>query len=349
MPKLAEMEGTKEYDFKPRPSSAGPDRCIRSMVYHGLKIPRNPFPGRAVLILNDSSWHEELTADWLRKSTFQLHSEQMEVKCRPPMRYGHIDGILTDFFKVDRLWEHKAINHFTFQRYWGGEFPMDYLTQTAIYTAGIQRESNPDLKEAILLIKNKNTAQYLEFLCRYKPDTLTIISKTLSTGETEKLNFIIPNIVSEACEKFNKTLGYIEKKTLPKRPYDIDDWHCEYCGWGETCWKNYEKEFELLQTDQMLSNEVGDMVRYRKETSAHRLEMQKEEDELKNKIIKLMENNNIRSGRTNEYILELKLAEKKNLDKSLIPSNLLKEATRISHYVKLNIKKIKRKDQNASV
>ena len=74
IPKIAGME-QNEWDFKPRPSSAGPERCIRQMVYHGLGFPSEPLSGRAILVFDDSSWHEELTLDWLRKSAFKIHSE----------------------------------------------------------------------------------------------------------------------------------------------------------------------------------------------------------------------------------------------------------------------------------
>ena len=36
--KVAAMERTEEDAYRPRPSSAGPQRCIRQMVYHGLGI-----------------------------------------------------------------------------------------------------------------------------------------------------------------------------------------------------------------------------------------------------------------------------------------------------------------------
>ena len=80
IPKLAVMGAKPEQPYRPRPSSAGPERCIRQMVFHGLKIPRDPLPGRALLFFDDSSWHEELTADWLRTSAYKVHSEQMEVE-----------------------------------------------------------------------------------------------------------------------------------------------------------------------------------------------------------------------------------------------------------------------------
>jgi len=343
LPKLAAMEFEGQKPFYPRPSSAGPDRCIRQMVYHGLNTPPKPLPGRAILIFDDSSWHEELTADWVRKSSFTLHSEQMEVDCHEPMRKGHIDGIITDAMSTDRLWEHKAINHFTFNNFWNGnEFPEDYFTQCAVYTEGLQKD-NPDLKDGLLLIKNKNTAQYMEFSLHYDrdTDTLSINKKIHSTGEVLGLEELRVNIVQDACDKFDKVLDYIKRQTLPKRQYDIDHWRCDYCQYNQTCWDGYEKEFAELKTDTMLPNEIADMVRYKKETSAHRLEMQKEEKELTEKIKQIMKDAGVREGRTPEYICKLSLRKSQTLDKHIIPQKIIDEATQISYYEKLDIRKIK--------
>ena len=119
---LLKVAGTekREQEYRPRPSSAGPERCLRQQVYKARGQKGGPMGDRFVVVLDDSSWHEELTADWIRKTTFRLHSQQMEIICgeAPHMGQivpvlGHIDGIITDVTGVDRLWEHKAINYFT--------------------------------------------------------------------------------------------------------------------------------------------------------------------------------------------------------------------------------------------
>jgi len=313
------------------------------MVYHGLEFPREPFPGRMLLVFNDSSWHEELTADWIRKTIFRLHSEQMEIDCRHPMRKGHIDGIITDLLKVDRLWEHKAINHFTFQRFWGGELPLDNLSQCAVYSDGIQRKINLDCKEIILLIKNKNTAQYMEYRCKYdlETDTLTIIDKSHSDGSHEKVNHILLRVVESAVEKFNMVLDYISRKTLPKRPYEIDDWHCEYCGWGKTCWKGYEKEFNELKTDAMLPEEVETTIRYYRELGAQKKDIEDEYKTMSDKVKNIMKDAGAREGRAGSYLCRLRLVKVNRLDNDLIPEKIKNEAMRQTQYERLFISEVK--------
>lgn len=347
--KVAEMTNEEEHAFYPRPSLAGPDRCIRQMVYHGLNIPRAPLPGRAVVIFNDSSFHEDLTADWIRKTAFQLHSEQMEVKCRAPMTSGHIDGIITDLLGIDRLWEHKAINHFTFQKYWGGEFPNDYLTQCAIYIDAIQTHDNPELKGGLLLIKNKNTAQYMEFEIDYYPDTdcLMVFKATHSTGESKDIDHPVFDIVKNACGKFNQVLEYIEKKTLPKRQYHInDDWQCEYCGWASACWEGYEQEFKELSTEADLPNEIADTVRYYKELGAQKSEMEKEYKALSQKVKDILKQAGAREGKAGEYLVRLSLSETNWIDKDLLTPAEIERATKKGFMERLYVSKIKEGKKN---
>jgi len=310
--KVAQME-YKEYDFKPRPSLAGPERCSRQMVFWGMGIPREPMPGRAIMIFDDSSWHEELTLDWLRKTAYQIHSQQMSVQCRPPMGKGRIDGIITDIEKIDRLLEHKAISHFSFQRLWNSasnEVPLDYITQTVIYLDGLQKE-NPEIGEAILLVKNKNTTQYLEYRLKYKWDLVHIIEKINSQGEQVEINVQISNLYQNAIDKFNDILSYIAEKRLPKRQYEMNDWHCEYCGWYEPCWENYHEEFGELRTDLMLPEEFATDIRFYQELGGQISNMEKQRKEVKAKIIEKMREADAREGRAEEYIVRLKLENRK--------------------------------------
>ena len=80
IPQIAGQDQRK-FKYRPRPSNAGPERCIRAMVYSALGIEPKPLPGRSILIMDDSSWHEELSADWINKSVYKLHSRQMGVNC----------------------------------------------------------------------------------------------------------------------------------------------------------------------------------------------------------------------------------------------------------------------------
>ena len=343
---LAEMEFTDKdnNEFYPRPSSAGPMKCIRQMVYHGLKISKTPLPGRTYHVFDDGHWHEELILNWLRKSSFRIHSEQMKVETRPPMTFGHIDALFTDMLNIDRLLEIKGYNHFTFNRFWDGELPLDNLSQCAIYLDALQRNANPDLKQCVLLIKNKNTAQYIEFEVEYSlfEDALTVIRSTHSTGEVRKINQIMPEIVVSACDKFKRTLEFIDKKTLPKRQYHInEDWQCEYCQWCKVCWENYEQEFNELKTNIDLPNEIADTIRYYKELGAQKKDIESEYDDLNAKIKQIMKDAGAKQGKAGEYLVKISMIKNNRIDKDLLSPTEIDKATKQSFYERIFISKAK--------
>lgn len=315
IPKLAEFEREEDHEYFPRPSCSGPERCIRQMVYWGLKLPKAPLPGRSLLVFDDGNWHEELTKDWLRKSAYQVHSEQLDISVSGSLYgnpgivlTGHIDWIMTDPLGVDFLVEHKAINHFTWNKYAEGEdLPLDYLNQVAIYIRGIQN-INPEVDKGLLLVKNKNTAQYLELAVSYdqSSDTLTVGSVLTSVGDTKEINKEFPGIIRAAFDKFSEVKRLIEAKELPLRQYNIDHWRCSYCQWAGECYKNYDAEFLAMSVDQEMAEEIDTKAGFYKQLSGEISNRKKELDGLRDDIIKQMKVANVRGGRTAGYLLEIK-------------------------------------------
>lgn len=352
-----------------RPSIAGMEICERRLAYHANGIAAEPFPGRAILTFDDSSWHEELTADWFRQSIFKIHSFQMPVDlpapginpaghycavCKKPVSpetlHGHIDWIAQDPTGKETLIEHKALSHFGFYRIAGGELPLDYLTQATIYSAALQRVQ-PDLKSILLLIKNKNTAQYCEIECEYDAngDELTVVRRLVSEGdapaEITDLNKAMPNIIGEAMEKFRRVEQYKQEKKLPIRPFLVGtEYPCSYCRWGKTCWANYTEEFQNLETDAQLSEEVATLIRFYLEVDGHRAESQKagrgfekQSTELKQEILQVLRNKDASAGKVGPYFIEFTLHERHSLDKSKLPPDMLAMADTVIQIEKLTV------------
>ena len=267
---LAKLE--QDDEFKPyyaRPSLAGPERCIRQLTYKAMNVQPAPLPGRSLLTMNDSSWHEELTFDWIAKSVYQVHSRQMAVEipapginlsgfycsiCAKPVEpeliHGHIDGLLTDPIQRDALLEHKALNRFGCQRIESGVVPMDYFTQACLYSAGLQRVQ-PALTTILLLIKNKDTAQYLEYEMTYREatDQLIVHRLIISYGDlpaqTRDMELVIESPVAKALEKFRLVEESSARHELPSRPFPLNTtFPCGYCPFEGPCWASYEEEFE---------------------------------------------------------------------------------------------------------
>lgn len=369
--KAAGFEKQQSSAYYPRPSLAGAERCIRQMVYSGTKAPMDKERSdRFIMILDDSSWHEELSADWMQKTAFVLNSQQMVINIAdlpfmaPGLRHcrqcgenvptgilhGHIDGVITDLLGQDYLWEHKAINHFTFEKYWKGGWPVDYITQCCLYIVGLSK-INPDISKAVLLIKNKNTSQYIDFLINYdaKADTATISQATHSNGE-ERHNkdgsplLTLENIVSETILKFETAHRHIQSGTLPDRPYEIGTtFPCSYCSWEHTCWFGYEKEYAKLDSDAVLEGDIIDLARYYLELNGHLLGMNKEKEELKSKIKGILSDAKVSKGRAGEYVIANTLRSSKVLNKDMLPADILIGATEIKRNETLTIRKPKKK------
>lgn len=343
--KIAGQFQDEPHKWYPRPSLAGPERCLRQMTYWAQGTESKPLPGRTLHVFDDGTFHEELSADWIRKSAFTLHSEQMKIQVEEKglKLTGHIDGIITDMMGIDRLWEHKAINCYTFERIWNGDLPLDYITQVSLYIRGLQ-EVNPEIIEGLLLIKNKNTAQFLELLVCYDPeaDKATVIEVVKSTGERKDIGEEIPDATHIAFEKFLAVQKHVEAGTLPERQYERDHWRCNYCGYSDECWAGYEEEFEKLTDDAELDQEITDLCGYYLEASLHAKEMKKEQDRLKDQIKRLLEEKGVRKGKAGPYLIERKLQRRESLKKEQVPQGIWETYKQTSEFEVLTIRKPKK-------
>lgn len=324
IPLIASQTAEEDHKYYPRPSLASPTleepeyvgRCTRQMVYSGLGYKPAPIPGRMMLIFDDGRWHEELTADWIRKSVYNLTDSQMEVTAElfGLKLTGHIDGILEDIEGNKRLYEHKALNHFTWNRYLSGdELPIDYLCQSCIYIAAIRQDADDEIMGGILLIKNKNTAQYMELGFSYdeSSDICSLEWKIDSIEkEREELDIKIKGIVKSAVDKFLKVDSLIKKKDVPKRSYNQEDWQCQYCRFFETCWDGYEEEIKGYKDVVEPKNGEALIVSEWDKIRRIRLGAEKKEKALKSKIKILHRDLEVTKIINNGVMTTLKIDEK---------------------------------------
>jgi len=350
-------EGQEEWGkFRPRPSAA--KKCARALVYHAMDIPPQPFPGRGILVFDDSSWHEELTADWIQKTGYRLHSRQMEVEIVEIPGYGmmkgKIDGIIEDLLGHERLWEHKAINHFTWEKIWSSlldevipEELENYLTQACCYIVGVCNAGG-DINEGIISIKNKNTAGYIDVLFKYdrEGDFLEVTNAVKHTGETITFDpaLVVRYVVQSVVNTFTSVIEHAANKTLPPRPYDINDWHCQYCNYAGVCWEDYEKEFEELEENVELPDDLAILAEQYLELSRSKKSLEKELDEIKKKIQAEMEKRGFRKAAKEDITVTLSLRTRTTLNKERIPFHILKGAEEKKTYKVLDVRRKKAKE-----
>ncbi len=354
--KVAALVADDDQPYHPRPSLASPEfpddpgRCIRQLVYYRTGEPAAPLPGRAVHIFTDGHWHEELTAEWIARTTITLHSRQLPLDLRlphpighgytcphcgaavpPDVLHGHIDGLLTDLLQITRLFEHKAINHFSFQELLSGTLPIDYLTQACLYLKALPH-SHPELgqiREAVLLVKNKNTAAYLEYRFRYDPmaDRCEMIELVGSDGTRVPLDETLDGLVTSAIAKFEAVETYTDENILPSRPYRQDDWQCGYCRWGRTCWRDYEKEVAARDTVASLEPTLAATLAEYSDANHAQHEGEATVKRLRRPILAALEAANAKAGAVDGHRARVGVQTRSRLDESLLAPDVKRAAT----------------------
>lgn len=375
-----QAETRRSGGWRPRCSSAGTDRCIRKEVYKAVGYPAKPFSGRTLLIFDDGDWHEELTNDKLHKTAMRLHSTQMALnpviapdthhgyRCsvcgehvEADVVHGHIDGILTDPLGQDFLYEHKSANHWSWERWANGaQIPWDYVTQCAMYVYGLRKEGS-NVERAVLLIKNKNNAAYLEFIIECPLDTLSpepvtrIVEGSYMMGdnatpivfecETER-----EGLITSAIERFSAIAKHAADKELPERPLPMGHFQCGWCEFAEPCWEGYVTTAKDLADDPSVEaeGEIRDLIITARGLKDAETEAAGVYKELKQKIQVYMSNGEQRRLHVthedgSRFNVTLSIRERKGLDEEQIPDHILARARKVTTFEQLDIRKAKAK------
>jgi hypothetical protein len=355
IPKLAAMEQDGDHPYYPRPSLASPatpndpGRCVRALVYHRLNTPAAPWPGRFLLVLDDSSWHEELSLDWLRKSAYTVSSCQLPVDfplprplgaeryCRQcsqmipnTVLHGHIDGIFTDLLGTNRLLEHKAVSMFTFDDLLAGHPPLDYLTQGCIYLGALQH-STRSCVEGLLLVKNKNTSAYCEFRFTYDAniDRCHVVQMVASERIDRTLDLNFDHLITNALAKFDDVEAHATAGTLPPRPYRADHWRCQYCRFSNRCWGGYPAEVEARDATATLDPTVAPLLAQYAEAVTMKHLGEATTKRLRLEILRALETHHTKTGLADGYRATVSVSERTTLDESLLPEDI-KQAAQVT-------------------
>ena len=379
--------------WRPRCSSAGTERCVRAEVYKTLGAEPAPLPGRTALIFDDGGWHEELTLDWLRKSVFQIHSEQMAVEpcvvsgshdgyvcsvCSPrdadgryipekiarvgrDVVHGHIDAMVTDPAGVDYLLEHKSASRFSFQRWSTGlEIPWDYMTQSGLYVHGLRLAGSHNVERALVIVKNKDTSAYLEFVMRAPtsigPDEEPTVIEKLTVMEAERAIDVPilhgqrsrPRLLHDAVERFREIVRLRDAKTLPTRPFEFGHWRCDYCAFAATCWEDYSADAQRALAALAAPALVGadaDLVRAVGNANAAATQSEKHAKELKARLkVRLMEMD-LRAATVDDadggWNVKLDMRSRTSLDPNLVPTPIRRQAETTKQFEILSVRRKK--------
>ncbi len=359
--------GIRPSTYRPRPSSAGPERCLRQLVYKGRGVPEPPPGRRLAMIFRDGHAHEDTSLEFLKDSAFLMHSQQLPIdidnaywwrgdkpsyRCPdcsraaghdvwiPPTRlHGHIDALATTILGDTYLFEHKAVVSHFFRRYWEeGKTPLDYFTQVVMYLRGL-KEKGIVITAGALVIKNKDTGAILEFEFSYthEPDMLTITAIIKAPGhEYKPVCHQYPGLYEQALRRFEEVDRHITNRTLPPRLESSDDIRCEYCGHRDLCWEDYEAPTltERLIIPETLKAQAEEFI----ELDDRLAPLKKRHKDLKDTIKAEFGHLHIAQAYVGDRILALATVMQTRLDESRLPVMLKKHFSETVPTYKLSIK-----------
>lgn len=353
--------------YRPRPSSAGPERCMRQLVYKGRGVPEPPPGRRLAMIFRDGHTHEDTSLEFLRQSLFQIHGEQRAINIplaypwredKPDYRcpecsaaagrpifikattlHGHIDALATTIMGETYLFEHKAVVSHFFQRYWEEEkTPYDYFTQITMYLRGLHEEGL-NVTAGALVIKNKDTGAMLEFEFQYEydSDTFTITAILRAPGSERKtVHQTHQGLYHQAIEKFRQIDTYIANEQLPERLESDDDIRCQYCPYLDLCWDGYQ--MPALTERLIIPDALKSTAKAFIELDQQLGPLEKQHKELKDTLKAALVERQVLEAFVDDQILVLTKGSQKRLDDKRLPIMLKEHFSRTIDTLKLTIK-----------
>jgi hypothetical protein len=222
---------------------------------------------------------------------------------------------------------------YAFDELLSGRPSLDHLTQGCLYLAGLQR-INPELNEALLLVKNKNTSAYCEFRFTYDPktDRCHVVELVASEGISRALDLHYDGLVARALDKFDAVETYARRGELPPRPYRHDSWRCHYCPYAHRCWDSYPAEVRARSEATPLDPTVAPLLAEYAQAAAAKRESEAAMKRLRPQILQALEAHHTRTGLAGGYRATVTVQERPTLDESLIPEDV-KQAARVMKLV----------------
>ena len=201
--------------------------CSRALQYEYLNTRKDTdkdFSGKTLRIFDIGHTLEEMTREWLRQSGFCIvthkNGQPLGFSVADDCIQGHVDGVILDSpvelgLSFPALWECKSMNAKNWKQTVEKGVRVskpEYAVQIAVYQAYVAGLSeHPALFTAI----NKDTAELYHELVPFDAA-----------------------LAQEASDRAVNLLRATEAgETLPRISRDPYSFHCQYCPWRQTCWK----------------------------------------------------------------------------------------------------------------
>ena len=303
-----------------------------------------PFSGRTILIFGDGNLHEDASVEWLSKTDFPVTHRQeavdvgvintadpfSDIYCDTCERdipssilHGHIDGLI-EIDDKHVLFEHKAIGSFAYQLI-DKEFPVAYIKQCCCYIKGLY-DRGFVIDTALILLRSKDKATYKQIVVEYDHTN----DRCTMRNEWNELSGYIENIVADCVNMHATVESHAISGELIDRPYDYDDFHCQYCRYKNPCWDGYVDEVRSRGRDDGIdrNSKVASLAVEQMSLTKQRAGIEKNLREVKRRLKGEMERSGIREGKFGSVSIKTRAFEKDTVDMDKIPEDIKKVATR---------------------
>lgn len=275
---------------KPRkahwPSEAG--KCIRALVYTWRGVIGKTEP-RQFFVWEDGTAHHKILREQLRQAGVEFVMEEAPINDTKRNISGKIDAVIKLDGKYYPL-EIKSVNRYTFEEIQVAPRD-DHVLQLQVYLYYVDNLFKIPAKMGILFYKCKDTSRFWEY-----------VIESDQTKVDEFFNTII------SVEK------YLKDGTLPDRQYNFTDWHCQYCDYKEVCWEGAAVELQKRLSEineEELKVRIGNYIYLRDRIK----ELEDEKNRLSEEIKQILLAKALSSIRVENYFVEIKEQERKELNK----------------------------------
>jgi CRISPR-associated protein Cas4 len=295
------------------PSDTG--KCPRALVYQWRGEQVKSPDGRLFFIFSDGEMHHQIIAKHLEDAGVQITMKEAPIRDKERNISGKLDALL----KIDGKYyvlEIKSINRYGFEEILKEGPREEHVLQLQLYLYYVNNLFKIETKIGILLYKNKDTSRFADFPIEF--------------DETYALNFF------EYLKGIEK---HVADNTLPDRPYERKDWHCQYCDYQLICWQGVPRDKLPQISDEELAGLLGELI-FAKE---QRKEYEDKEDQLTEMVKQLFKEKGMTQGQIGSYIVRLEEMTMRRLNQAKLAESLgdkLDDFYEEKTYPKLTIKEL---------
>jgi CRISPR-associated protein Cas4 len=271
-------------------------KCLRALVYQwrGEKaMPTNP---RLFFVFADGDMHHKTIVQQLKDAGVEITMQ--EAPLRDPKL--NISGKLDALIKLNGHYyvlEIKSINRWGFDEITRDGPKEEHVIQLQLYLYFVQNIFKIETKSGILLYKNKDTSSFYDFEIPFD----------------EK-------VVQDFFGRLKLVEEHLAKGSLPDRPYEKTDWHCNYCDYREVCWTGIADKQITEITDEELVRLISELIFVK----SQRREFDAKHDDLVEMVKQQLHQKQLTEARLGSYMINLKESSMRRLDQKRL-KEFLKE------------------------